>query len=176
MIRAKGKEVTIEDTGTGGPLVPPLAQPLHLRHEGEIAGAVFSPDGSRVVTSGGEAAWVLDATTGQPVAPPLRHAGPIAAAVFSGDGSKVVTTSDDRTARVWDATTGRPLTPPLVHEGGVFCAAFSRDGSKVVTGSGKAARVWDAATGRRPDAAADARGGGPLAGLQPRRDEGGHGR
>jgi WD40 repeat protein/serine/threonine protein kinase len=116
----------------------------------EVVSAQLSPDGHRVVTASKDsAAWLWDASTGQPVARPLRHQDVVRYMAFTPDGQRVVTASRDKTARVWDARTGQPLTDPLRHENSVVFAEFGPDGQRVVTASDdKTARVWDARTGQ----------------------------
>src|SRR5439155_1637503 len=80
-------------------------------------------------------ARLWDATTGEPVAPPLEHGDELTHASFSPDGRWVVTASKDRTARLWDAATGEPLAPPLRHPATVAQVAFSPDGRRLL-GSG----------------------------------------
>ena len=125
------------------PLVP------LLEHRGDVESAVFSRDGTRIVTaSGDKTARVWDAATGKPVTDPLEHQAAVTSAAFSPDGNRVVTASD-KTARVWDAATGKSLTGPLEHQAVVMSAAFSPDGTRVVTASwDRTARIWDAATGQ----------------------------
>jgi WD40 repeat protein len=115
-----------------------------LEHHGFVFAAVFSPDGTHVVTASlDKTARVWNASTATPVTPPLEHQGFVVAAAFSPDGTRVVTASFDKTARVWDASTGTPVTPPFEHQGAVVTAAFSPDGRRVVTASwDKTARVW----------------------------------
>lgn len=147
-----GASIRVWDAAVGHGAIPPL------RHEGYVSTAAFTPDGQRVVTTGGSLgqsaqARVWDARTGAAIAPALQFPTPITAATFSADGARIVTVSGAMAegpgdARVWDASTGRPLTPLLRHAGGVNCAAFSPDGRRVVTGSAdKTARVWDATSG-----------------------------
>jgi WD40 repeat protein len=132
-------DARVWDVVTGKPLSPPL------HHQGMVWRAVFSPDGTRVVTASvDQTARVWDATTGEPLTPPLEHRGGVSSATFSADATRVVTTSFDRTAQVWDATTGKPLSPPLEHQDTVCSAAFSPDGARVVTASfDQTARIWD---------------------------------
>ena len=117
-------------------------------HTGQVWSAVFSPDGSSIVTASDDQTMRLwDARSGKQLHF-IRHNGPVYSASFSSDGSRIVTASRDRRARVFDARTGRQLTVLEGHEGEVRSASFSRDGSRIVTGSAdRTARVWDAQTG-----------------------------
>ncbi len=64
--------------------------------------AVFSPDGTRVVTaSWDKTARVWDAVTGKSLSRPFEHQDRVWSAAFSPDGTRVVTASWDRTAQVW---------------------------------------------------------------------------
>ena len=124
---------------------------VSLRHEGEVQDAVFSSDGTRVVTaSADDTAQVWDARTGQKIGQPMRHADWVHTAEFSPDGTKVVTASWDGTARVWDARTGTQIGSAMQHDvsierGRVNGASFSADGTEIVTASwDHTARIWDA--------------------------------
>ena len=81
-----------------------------LQHQMYVRHAAFSPDGRRIVTAPtGKIARVRDASSGQPVGPPLQHQGFVHHAAFSPDGRRIVTASSDQTARVWDAASGQPV-------------------------------------------------------------------
>ena len=116
----------------------------------------FSPDGSKVVTSGFSAPRVLDAATGREL---LRiqddYADPVMA-IFSPDGAKLLTmlgTSstvplDEGLLRVRDATTGDLLYELDTDQ--VPLACFSPDGSKLMVsdrGPGPRVSILDAETG-----------------------------
>ena len=120
-----------------------------LGHTDFVSGAVFSPDGSRVVTASYDnTARLWDAKTGVALATLSGHTDRVNSAVFSPDGSRVVTASADNTARLWDARTGAALATLSGHTAAVMSAMFSPDGSRVATASrDKTARLWDARTG-----------------------------
>ncbi len=118
-------------------------------HRDAVELAVFSPDGTRVVTaSSDKTARIWDAATGAELTVLRGHDNRVSSAAFSPDGTRVVTASSDKTARIWDAATGAELTVLRGHDNRVSSAAFSPDGTRVVTASyDKTARIWDAATG-----------------------------
>jgi WD40 repeat protein len=128
--------------------IAPIYRPM--RHDGPVASASFSPDGTRIVTGSNDGtARVWDAQSGKALTEPMRHEGAVRSASFSADGTRIVTASKDGTARGWDAQSGKALTEPMRHKGLVVSASFSPDGTRIVTGSTDAtARVWDARSGR----------------------------
>jgi WD40 repeat protein len=128
------------DVVTGTPATSPAAQP---------ASRWLSSDGWLVaVSEGPHSVRVRDATTKEPLGPPLRHGSTILHAAFSADGRMLITASDDNTARIWDLQTGELRTQPLRHCGTVRTAAFSPDARLVVTaGDDYTARVWDTEAG-----------------------------
>ena len=111
--------------------------------------AVFSPDGTQVLTIGGNEACLWDVADARPNVRFSPH-NSVASARFSPDGTRVVTGSWDKTARIWNV---EKAVSELRLEGGhrqyVNDAAFSPDGARVVTaGDDRAACVWDARTGK----------------------------
>lgn len=92
----------------------------------DITLAVFSVDGSLVLTKGLEDAKVWNATSGENIVTlcDVKHA------VFSPDGSMVLTTSHE-TVKSWNSTSGENIL--TLNLPGVSDAVFSTDGSLVLT-------------------------------------------
>lgn len=116
-------------------------------HDHEVNAAVFSPDGTRVLTASADhTARLWEARTGRELAVLKAHEGPVLDAAISPDGQRLATASGDGTARIWDIT-GRGVAVLRGHEGKVFTIRFSPDGAHVVTaGEDATVRLWDAAT------------------------------
>jgi WD40 repeat protein len=118
--------------------------------------AAFSPDGTRIVTVGGQSgaheATVWDARTGAELLTLTGHTNQVLCAAFSPDGTSIVTGCKDGTAKVWDARTGAPRLEMNGHRGELHTLAVSPDGKRIISGGGEpekpgAATVWDARTG-----------------------------
>ncbi len=139
------------------PLEPPRINrsPIQIlefkAHEERVASAVFSPDGTRIVTASYDGtARIWDAATGDRLNEFSGHTEKVQSAAFSPDGRRIVTASYDNTARIWDAATGSELKVLRGHDGALMSAAFSPDGSRIVTASfDDTGRIWDAATGEQ---------------------------
>jgi DNA-binding beta-propeller fold protein YncE/lysophospholipase L1-like esterase len=121
-----------------------------LGHSERVRYASFSPDGTLVVTSGGDGtARLWEAASGKELRQFKGHDDAVECAVFAPNGKTVLTCSWDQTARLWDVATGRQLL--LFREGSVVTrgAALSPDGTMVVTTNDDGiARVWDAQTAK----------------------------
>ncbi len=73
-------------------------------------GVEFSPDGTRVITSGSDGtARVWDTATGKLLLTLSGHTSTVVKARFSPDGKWIATAAKDGTTRLWDATTGKEL-------------------------------------------------------------------
>jgi WD40 repeat protein len=115
---------------------------------GEVACAAFSPDGTRIVTTGNVLARVWDARTGTALVELKGHRSRVSRAAFSPDGKRIVTASFDQTVKVWDARTGMILLDVKGITSGHCSVAFSPDGTRIVTGRYDGiATVIDAGTG-----------------------------
>jgi WD40 repeat protein len=115
-----------------------------------VNSAVFSADGTRLVTTSGDnEVLLIDARSGETLATLTGHTSSVDSAAFSPDGALIVTGSLDRTARLWDGKTGKPVGEPLRgHQGKVSVARFGPDGARVLTASDdNTARLWNVQRG-----------------------------
>ncbi|WP_280501661.1 toll/interleukin-1 receptor domain-containing protein, partial [Nocardia farcinica] len=138
-----------------------LAQPELLKivevPAPDIATAMLSPDGQRVVTGGKDGTVRLwDAGTGRAIGDPIAAHDGLVSAEFTRDGQRIASAGwDDRTARVWDAVDGTPIGVPIpLPAGDMKIAEVSPDGRRIAVatsaeqvGRTGAVRVWDVQTG-----------------------------
>jgi WD40 repeat protein/serine/threonine protein kinase len=115
----------------------PAPQGLALTGHGDaVLAAGFSPDGTRVITAGGDhTARVFECESGQCLA--TLHEGHdflASRAIYFDGGRRLLTAGGDRTARLWDATSGTQLQV-LEHTGRNGAIAVSRDGRLLLTGN-----------------------------------------
>jgi WD40 repeat protein len=116
---------------------------LAVNHMPQWIGAVeFSPDGTRLLTGGGDGtARIWDIATGDLVRTLTGHTGSIEDAIWSADGAEIITGSHDGTVRLWDAATGETR---LVL-GGLDTFSFvdiTADGRYLATGTDFGVRIW----------------------------------
>jgi WD40 repeat protein len=117
-----------------------------IEHQDKVLGAEFSPDGSQILTYGGQTAQIWDSNTCKLIGQPIHHDQDIQSARFSPDGAQILIYSG-QTAQVWDKATFKRIGSPLSHDGKIRSAEFSPDGARIVTTSEDGtAKVWDAKT------------------------------
>src|SRR5262249_37367903 len=76
-----------------------------LRHQSQLAQAVFSPDGALVLTASADrTARLWDAATGLAIGPPWKNDRALPWARFTENGRSILTLRDERIAR-WPAPT-----------------------------------------------------------------------
>ena len=116
-----------------------------------VVHAVFSTDGSRIVTASLDKTARLWDATGTLISTLRGHTAGVMHAAFNPNGSRIITASSDKTARLWDAN-GDPINIFKGHAGHIIHAAFSSDGSRIITASGRGiigeaddntARLWN---------------------------------
>jgi len=144
---SEGSTVRIREARAGGAartlmlegLVPPLVS------------AAFSPDGTRLVTTGRDGrARVWDTTTGAQLLSVRGHDDTVAFASFSPDGTRIVTAGYDASARIWDAADWESFLSVNVGAGKASCAVLSPGGRTLLAaGAGGGAEIRDAWCGRR---------------------------
>src|SRR6185503_3455496 len=77
-------------------------------HTMDVLGLSFSPDGTRLATSGVDGSVILwDWSAGKPALPPFRcHFAGVSYVSFSSDGRTLVSHTGERNLRFWNVATG----------------------------------------------------------------------
>jgi WD40 repeat protein len=113
----------------------------------------FSPDGTKILSSGMEAETnpsVWDAKTGAALAHlPAPDGISVIGTAFSPNGKRIVSCDAQGAVRVWDAGTAQLVRSFNAANAPVLCVSFGSDERTVVTGSqDNAVRIWDLASGK----------------------------
>ena len=103
-------------------------------HTKSVATAVFSPDGSYLITASSDYTAKIWSVTGRLMTTLKGHKDFIRTAVFSKNNQYIVTASGDGTAKIWAKDGSLIRTLEGNKNIGVYAANFSPDGSKIVTG------------------------------------------
>jgi WD40 repeat protein len=127
---------------TTGQLVAELSQ------WGQVLGAAFSADGTRLVTVYGATVWNVE--TGRPVAGPFEQDGAsITVAALNAHGTRAAIVRDDGTFEVHDVSTGAVVVSRrLPGDGDPRAEALSPDDRTIAVGREHATLVLDATTGQ----------------------------
>jgi WD40 repeat protein len=146
-----GEEVELtSDTGSVWVWDAAQGEPLHtLHHDGWVNSAVFSADGSRVLSASEDnTARLWDTETGK-LLHAFPHEGDAGGAVFAPGEARVLTWGGGSPAfrvehdavHLWDATSGKLVQ--TFPQPGATGAKFNADGTHVLSWGGDKASLWD---------------------------------
>ena len=123
---------------------------------GETREAMYSPDGTRVLTTDGNSenneyyASVWDATLEKELLRLTGHTSHLFRARFDPQGKQIATASEDGTARIWDAATGTQRLFLVQHDYWILDPVYSPDGKQLATQAESGyLEIWDAETGKK---------------------------
>jgi WD40 repeat protein len=120
--------------------------------DNELRAVAFTPDATRVVTSGDDGrARVWDVKSGRKLLTLIGDQQAIFFSTYSPDGNLIVTAGMDRVAKLWDAHSGRfvrNLALPPSSATRILAVAFTADNKRILaSGDDLSLITWDAATG-----------------------------
>jgi WD40 repeat protein len=110
----------------------------------------WSPSGDRILSvTEDNAAWVWDASNGEPLQNFLGHDINIWVVSWSPDGNQIATADESGKVIVWDSNSGEELLKFSGHKYPVRSVTWSPDGSSILsTGEESEAMIWEAETGQ----------------------------
>lgn len=113
-----------------------------------VQSVAFSPDGTKVATSGGNSAWVWQVDNGDLFHTLKGHTGEVETVTFSPDGKTLATGSWDSTIKLWQVDNGMLLHTLKGHLGDVLTVEFSSDGKMIASGGQDGVvRLWQVKNG-----------------------------
>lgn len=124
---------------------------------GPVNGLVFSADGKRLFSAGGDSGlpgevkeW--NAADGALVRSYSGHKDAVYGIALSPDGKLLATGSYDQKVKLWNTDTGAEVRTLSGHNGCVYSLSFRGDGKILASASGdRTVKLWDVASGERRD-------------------------
>jgi WD40 repeat protein len=108
----------------------------------DISTAVWSQDGSRILTAGpDQSAVVWNADTGQEIMR-LQHSAEVREATWANDERRILTTDADGVARVWDMNSAGYEINPL-HVESSPAVTWSKNGGEIYLSANDSVGVWN---------------------------------
>ncbi|MDA9206945.1 caspase family protein [Crocinitomicaceae bacterium] len=123
---------------------------IPVGHTDVVNSAVFSPDGTKVLTrSWDKTARLWDVNSGKLIHTLEGHEAGVYSTVFSPDGSKILTTG--KTVKLWDSCNGKLIQTFInwhnSREQEIYAAIFSSDGSKILAHSFSYVSLFNSSSG-----------------------------
>ena len=112
-------------------------------YTGDVNSAVFSSDGSLIVTAGENGVvLVWDVKRGVPLSQFREHRSPVNSAVFSPDNNSILTASSDNTSQIWRWNIDDKVIQFAAHNGPIINTAVAPNGSIMTSSSEGKVRFW----------------------------------
>jgi len=132
-----------------------LAAPI-LRHDAyQVRHAAYNDDGRLLVTTSNRTTepradrldagvvWLWDASTGEPVSPPLRHGAPVRSGWFSPDSRWLISASEDHTGQLWDVSADERSQADLIELASLLCSHQAQEtGGLVPLAASELGELW----------------------------------
>jgi len=120
-------------------------------HDDIIHSAVFSPDGRRIVSGGGDrVVKVWDVGTGSEIITLRGHEAAVCAVTVSPDGKTIASAGFDGKIKLWDMESGAELLTLTGHKGVIRALDFSPNGKTLAScGYDRTIRLWNIESGEQ---------------------------
>jgi WD40 repeat protein/serine/threonine protein kinase len=117
-------------------------------HQDYVSGVVYSPDGTRLVTSSWDRTLKFWDLVDSDISRSIWSRNGFSCLDFSPDGNQIATGENDGTITLWDVVPRRRIRTLRGHPDGVVSLKFSPDGTQIVSvGKDNLLRVVDVSTG-----------------------------
>lgn len=114
-----------------------------------VSSVTFSPDGTKIVSSGAKGIKVWNAASGELSDELAGHANVVWSVEYSPDGTQIVSGGDDKSLRVWESAKPRPSIALERHRKPVLRLTQNLAGTRMASVSGDGVvKLWDGTSGQ----------------------------